>query len=812
LVRAFDAAERLFYREARYNVDNNFDSICGRARKEVLISAALLLVTAAAFILFFLQNYLNNRGVLSQFLPQSGVERAIYNAIFVVFMFGSLTYQVSRLAFFWNVRKRTRAAQEQLDNFTKTAEAEAPHIEVLVPSYREESRVVWQTLMSAALLDYPNKGVVLLLDNPPMPANAHDRDLLFSSRAQVDVIAALLGPIAARFASAAERFKSAERRAIDANLAAGEAAALYDEAAEFLEGIAAQVSAGSFGGPQDHTSKFFVERILLEPATLHRNRAAQLREIPQSHEQVEAEFNRLARLFKVRMSLFERKRYINLSHAATKAANLNSYISVMGLKLEAVPTRNGLELVEQTDAAALGGDDQLIQPADAKYITILDADSFLLHDYATRMVSAMESPENRRAAVMQTPYTSIPNTPHMVERSAASTTDIYFYVTEGMSFVNAGFWVGASATIRKEALLDIATTHSERGYEFPVYIQDTTLIEDTGATIDLVRRGWRVENYPARLSYSATPPDFGALVVQRRRWANGGLILLPSLFGYIRAMRLNFRNMLEAALRIHYLIMPACVSISMLAMLLYPFDSKRMSYWIYLTLPPYLYLVCRDLVSAGYKRTDLLRAYSLFLLLLPVVLAGVKNSLRQIVFGTKAQFGRTPKIDQRTAIPLTCIVAIIALFAWSLLISYADFVRGDLTHAIFAVSNAIALGYGVFVLIGVRAMISDIGHSISIATSAVFQTFVHAFRSQKAANSSITFVAVPSEAKANIPARQIGIDFAEPPIARRSIRRLTRGTSVTALSATATPNGGQNPQLDRGGAAKPLSVQSTSIH
>ena len=54
------------------------------------------------------------------------------------------------------------------------------------------------------------------------------------------------------------------------------------------------------------------------------------------------------------------------------------------------------------------------------------------------MISALESPGNERVAVMQTPYTTIPNTPNLIERAAGATTDIYYYVTEGMSFANAG--------------------------------------------------------------------------------------------------------------------------------------------------------------------------------------------------------------------------------------------------------------------------------------------------------------------------------------------------------------------------------------
>ncbi len=501
------------------------------------------------------------------------------------------------------------------------------------------------------------------------------------------------------------------------------AARLHDQASAWLDDIAARVENGAFGGADDHTRKFFVRSILRESAETHSRRAAELRTAPHDVQQIAAEFAYLSTRFKADVSLFERKRFVNLSHLPTKAANLNSYFSIMGRRLAAVPGPKGLELVDQSECVDLSAF-ELVEPPDAKYVVILDADSFLLRDYLTHMVAAMEGPGNERAAVMQTPYTSIPNTPHILERTAGATTDIYYYVTEGMSFARAGFWVGASATIRRQALLDIVTYHRERGYDFPVYIQDKTVIEDTGATIDLARKGWTVENYPARLSYSATPSDFGALVVQRRRWANGGLIILPNLLAYVFTRRPSPRNLLEAALRIHYLIMPACISISMLLMLVYPFDFKRVSSWIYVTLPPYLYLVCRDLVHTGYRRTDIFRAYALFLILLPVVLTGVKNSLLQLLFGIKAQFGRTPKIEHRTAVPLTVSAAIIALFSWSVSIFWADVTRGDGLHAIFALSNVLALGYGLVAMIGLRAIGQDFVYAVSSAAVAVWRKLV----------------------------------------------------------------------------------------
>ena len=121
-------------------------------------------------------------------------------------------------------------------------------------------------------------------------------------------------------------------------------------------------------------------------------------------------------------------------------------------------------------------------------------------------------------AVIQTPYSSYRGAPTRIERIAAATTDIQHMLHQGMTYYDATFWVGANAVIRKAALDDICVVSTEGTRTVKTYIQDRTVIEDTESSIDLGYFGWHLVNYPERLSYSATPPDFGSLVVQRRRW------------------------------------------------------------------------------------------------------------------------------------------------------------------------------------------------------------------------------------------------------------------------------------------------------
>ena len=207
---------------------------------------------------------------------------------------------------------------------------------------------------------------------------------------------------------------------------------------------------------------------------------------------------------------------------------------------------------------------------------------------------------------------------------------------QGFTSCKATYWVGANALLRLKALRDIGQWASERGHRVPVYIQDRTVIEDTESTVDLDQSRLDAFNYPERLAYSATPPDFGSLVIQRRRWANGGLIILPKLLRYIQNSSGTVRARLsEAFMRLHYLCSPAAGSFGTLAILLVPFDDSFTSIWLIATAAPYFFLYSRDLRQSGYRTSDVLRVYALILLLLSVNLSGVFRSLRQIISGRK---------------------------------------------------------------------------------------------------------------------------------------------------------------------------------
>jgi hypothetical protein len=239
------------------------------------------------------------------------------------------------------------------------------------------------------------------------------------------------------------------------------------------------------------------------------------------------------------------------------------------------------------------------------------------------------------------------------------------------------------------------------------YIQDRTVIEDTESSVDLVARGWRLFNYPERLAYSATPPDFGALVIQRRRWANGGLIILPKLLRHLARQPRRLATLAQALVSVHYLTSIAATNVGLVLLLVLPLTAGPADVVLPLVALPYFALSARDLAALGYRASDVVRVYALNVLLVPVNIAGVLMSLRQALTGRKTPFARTPKVAGRTAAPASCVMAELVGFVYVSSTVGQDALAGRWQHALFGVSMAALLGYALARFVGWRAVWED---------------------------------------------------------------------------------------------------------
>jgi cellulose synthase (UDP-forming) len=672
---------------------------------ELFLTRITLAVTAAACALLAVES----TAILLKIADRGDVPGALGQILFMLIValliWGNLVYQLTRLAFFRRRLDHRPAPAWVLERFSDGA---MPSLTVLVPSYKEEPEVVRRTLLSAALQDYPNRRVVLLIDDPAYPANADDKRALRHIESLPVRLQALFADAAKRFGRECAAYESRRARgAIDRITEAQRIGRLYEEAARWLDEQASHLV------PQESGDRLLRDKVFLPLAAEHRARGRRVASRPRSDAlektQLLREYRRLACLFRVEFTSFQRKRYVNLAHEPNKAMNLNAFIGLMGKHLREVRRADGLHL--EPCAADLA----TRSVPNADYLLTLDADSIVVPDYAPRLVHYMMVTGNERVAVAQTPYSTIPAAAGTLENIAGATTDIQHNIHQGFTTFSGTYWVGANALLRKRALEDIAQTDHERGFAITRYILDRTVIEDTESSIDLVSRGWKLYNYPERLAYSATPPDFGSLLIQRRRWANGGLIILPKLLRYLLRGPSRMRKAVEGFFRCHYLVSIAAVNVGLLIMLACPFEENLRSPWLPLSAAPYFFLYARDLARTGYQYADLLRVYALNLMLIPVNLGGVLKSLEQALTRRKTPFGRTPKVAGRTAAPALYVLAEYALLGWWLIVATTDVMHGQYAHLAFALANAGFLAYAICRYIGWRNSLDDLRNGMALA-------------------------------------------------------------------------------------------------
>ncbi|MDJ1114537.1 glycosyltransferase family 2 protein [Microbacterium dauci] len=658
-------------------------------------SAAVIVRARAAFVACILLwvAYMTATAVT---LSRGGALRDVWHLsgtiVFLVSValltFSACMYLLARAGALPRFAAHRRARRIEIDD---ALASQPTRVLALLPSYDEDPELVRLAMWSTALQCVPDLRVVLLLDDPPEATATDPRaERLCRTRA-------LAAELTTAFAPVADAARAARQDLVDGSVAsdarAQRVADVHAYAAMWLRRTATEEPVGT------HVERFFVERVLLaladdfaasaaallDAGTLELDRAVQLTD-------------RVAWTFGVEASVFERKRYPALSHEPNKAMNLNAYLALLGTCVELERTDGGIDTIT-------------VRECDA--IITLDADSMLLPEYAARLHHDLVQPGNERIAIIQTPYSAYRDAPSHLERLAGATTDLQHIVHQGLTAFGATFWVGANAMIRRAVLEDLRSVELEDGRAVTRFIRGRTVIEDTEASIDVAAHGWTLKNFPERLSYSTTPPDFGALVIQRRRWANGGLLVLPRLRALAAARRTTQAPMpmTEFLLRANYLGSITWVTLGLLVLLtLVPLDGELVSAVLLLIALPYFIEMASDLRRLGYRRRDVVGVYGLNLLLISVNLAGTFASVAQAFSGRKATFARTPKVHARTPAGVLYVLApvVIAIGATSVAVrSAAD---GAWVALGFAAATALCVTWAGIRLIGLRAALADLWH------------------------------------------------------------------------------------------------------
>ncbi|WOP19902.1 glycosyltransferase family 2 protein [Raineyella sp. LH-20] len=544
----------------------------------------------------------------------------------------AVLHQVGRAATLRALRTHRRTARTELDRHFRFSHAA---LTVLVPTYAEGLAAIRATLWSAALQEFPRLRLVLLIDDQPFPAAP-------AARARLQAMRRLPGEIALqleeprRFCTAAlERFRAAPgpevtvgevRRLVDA----------YEQAALWLRDLAADEAT------DDPTGTFLVDQVFLGLAEDLLGDAESLREglargtRPGAVEMLDRH-RRLVRLFSVETDSFERRRYASLSQVPGMATNLNCYLSLMGRAWRIVRTRTAEVLVPAAEGEAA---DRVVPDAD--YVLPLEVGSLLVRDHCLRLAHEMEQPGNTDVALIQAPSCAIPGATTTVGQVAGATTDLRHLDDLGRTALDAALWNGGSAVIRRPALDEVATERPERGFRVRAYLQDRTATADTETSMDLAARGWRVANYPERLSYRQAPSDIGALVTQRRRRARGGSALVPRIRDVVVARRVRGQRVdrVGVLLQVDRLAAPAWTCPAVILPLVLIAVGTPVSPLAVLATAPFLVARAADLRRVGHQAVDLLWVQLLDLALLPVEFAGALTARRR---------GRTPSSRTRSS-------------------------------------------------------------------------------------------------------------------------------------------------------------------
>lgn len=117
------------------------------------------------------------------------IQLSVYMLFAGILIYGSTIYQFTRIGYLRRLAVHRRATDDELRVIYGTT---ALPLTVLIPSYKEEERVIRQALLSAALQEYPNREVVLLIDDPANPKNQIDFDALRRARQLPQEIQVLL--------------------------------------------------------------------------------------------------------------------------------------------------------------------------------------------------------------------------------------------------------------------------------------------------------------------------------------------------------------------------------------------------------------------------------------------------------------------------------------------------------------------------------------------------------------------------------------------------------------------------------------------
>ena len=401
------------------------------ARTERLLSATriAIFVTLVGWVAF-VATTLSKAFFGDTFSVRYAADAIVYLVVVTLLTGSALAYLVARLGFAHRARKHERVPRSTIDSFFS---AQSPELTVIVPSYREDASVIRQTLLSAALQEYPAMNVVLLIDDPPNPDDPHDlaaarvgaraagpRSTTCSRRRASGSSARSSSSRTASSRAARSRSRACGRSRPTTSRRARSSPAI---AADFDEDDAAREVRAERGDRRPRERPDDGRRVR---CSARRTRAPRC--TPARMVQL---YRRLVWTFRAELSSFERKRYAVALARGQQGDEPQQLHRPDGRQLPSSARRRPARCC----CRRRGGQADLVVP-DPDYVLTLDADSVLLPEYCLRLVYLMEQPEYARRRRRRRRRTArSPAPPTRIERIAGATTDLQHIVHQGMTLL-----------------------------------------------------------------------------------------------------------------------------------------------------------------------------------------------------------------------------------------------------------------------------------------------------------------------------------------------------------------------------------------
>ena len=167
---------------------------------------------------------------------------------------------------------------------------------------------------------------------------------------------------------------------------------------------------------------------------------------------------------------------------------------------------------EKNDHAKAGNINAALKQTDGDLVLILDADHVPSTDILTRTVGYFV--EDPKLFLVQTPHFFL--NPDPLERnldtfkSMPSENEMFYSVIQrGLDGLNASFFCGSAAVLRRKYIMEIGG------------IQGETITEDAETALELHARGYRSAYVDRPMVAGLSPETFSGFIVQRMRWTQG---------------------------------------------------------------------------------------------------------------------------------------------------------------------------------------------------------------------------------------------------------------------------------------------------